>query len=92
MEAQSLDDSSAQGETAGRWGPVLLLRSDGNQSWQMSPTAGANGLSDRADQPGTGSVLPGTGPAQTEGNQAWGCPGRLLLAEAVPLPGPTKPV
>lgn len=47
MEAQSLDDSSVQGETAGREGHASLL-SDGNQSRQMSPTAGANGLSDRA--------------------------------------------
>lgn len=48
MEAQSLADSSAQGETAGGRGPLRLHGSDDNQSRQMSPTAGANGLSDRA--------------------------------------------
>lgn len=31
---------------------MLGHRSDGNQSGQMSLTAGANGLSDRPDQPG----------------------------------------
>lgn len=72
-------------------GPLLLLRSDGNQSRQMSLTAGANGLSDRADQPGTSScslALVQPRPREIKRGAATGGPD--LLAQAVPLSPPQE--
>lgn len=50
-----------------------VLRADGDQSGQMSPAAGANGLSDGAGGPGMSSVpWHWTSEAEPEGSQARG--------------------
>lgn len=87
MEAQSLDDSSVQGETAGGWGLSLLLCSDGNQSRQMSPTAGANGLSDRAGPAWDILRAPWPWSSPDRGKSSMGPPSEAadLLAENPPL-------
>lgn len=86
VEAQSLDDSSGQGETAGCWGPRLLFRSDGNQSRRMSPTAGANSLSDEARPAWDILRAPWHWSSSDGGKSSMGPTGEAvdLLAEAVP--------
>lgn len=72
VEAQSLDDSSVQGEPAGLWGhhffSALMIIRAGRCLRQLGLMGCQTGL----DQAGTSSVLPGTDPTETEGNQAWG--------------------
>lgn len=55
---------------------------------------GLMGCQTGPDQPGTSSVLPGVDPAETEGNQAWGCRGRswAFLQRLCPLARPRKPL
>lgn len=91
MEVPSFDDSSVQGRQRDAGGPLLLLRSDGNQSRQMSPTAGSVGCQTGLGWPGTSSLRPGPGPAQTEEEASMG-PRREavdLLEETVPTSPPT---
>lgn len=87
VEAPSLDDSSVQGETAGCWGLSLLLCSDGNQSRQMSPTAGANGLSDRAGPAWDILHAPWPRSSPDRGKSSMGPPSEAadLLAKNLPL-------
>lgn len=77
VEVPSFDDSSVQGRQQDAGGhcfsSVLMVIRAGRCLRQLGLIGCQTGLG----WPGTSSLRPGPGPAQTEGNQAWGRGGRL---------------
>ena len=92
MEVPSFDDSSVQGRQQDVGGhcfsSVLTVIRAGRCLRQL----GLIGCQTGPGWPGTSSPRPGPGPAQTEGNQAWGRGGRLWTCWkrlCPPAPPPT---